>query len=166
MTHFLRLFYEASLAGRVCLIVSKYNRRRRKHPNMLQQKQIFVGSWMKQNCRLMEVSRWSQRLLLYHSQLQIPDPSISSSNAQTSCHQTRCFSVLEHIAQRVVWLCGIAFFLVAELDRARSLRLDEEGHQLRKGFEGSIRFVPQRMQWGAPGSADGGCPVNEDSWGR
>ncbi|CAK8989222.1 Uncharacterized protein SCF082_LOCUS1718 [Durusdinium trenchii] len=50
-------------------------------------------------------------------------------------------TVLEHIAQRVVWLCGIAFFLVAELDRARSLRLDEEGHQLRKGFEGSIRFA-------------------------
>eukprot|EP00913_Durusdinium_trenchii_P005378 g5014.t1 len=71
----------------------------------------------------------------------IAHPSISSSNAQTSCHQTRCFSVLEHIAQRVVWLCGIAFFLVAELDRARSLRLDEEGHQLRKGFEGSIRFA-------------------------
>jgi len=42
---------------------------------------------------------------------------------------------------RATWLAGIFVFVIAEVDRVRSDRIEEEGQALRKHYKGSIRFA-------------------------
>eukprot|EP00913_Durusdinium_trenchii_P005379 g5015.t1 len=48
---------------------------------------------------------------------------------------------IENIAQHVTFLGFTSYFVLAESDRVRSLQIEEEGRQLRKGYQGSIRFA-------------------------
>ncbi|CAK9039669.1 unnamed protein product [Durusdinium trenchii] len=62
-----------------------------------------------------------------------------------TAHQFVTFQALpppiENIAQHVTFLGFTSYFVLAESDRVRSLQIEEEGRQLRKGYQGSIRFA-------------------------
>ncbi|CAK9039667.1 Uncharacterized protein SCF082_LOCUS23199 [Durusdinium trenchii] len=52
-------------------------------------------------------------------------------------------------AHHVTWLSAMGFFLVAEVDRVRSMQIASEGQQLRRKYEGSIRLAAcsQQTDW-------------------